>query len=193
MIAAIRGQIEWRNPDSIVVKVSGLSFTVIVPSSIPDSVLEPGANISLYTYFHFRENTIALYGFLTRNEEELFRVLLSVSGIGPKTALSIVSALKFEDLVRAASTGDAEMLMHIPGIGKKTAGRLLLELKDKLTDSVAGIQMVSEDRSDVVAALTSLGFSAAEAINAVSSIPEVKGITLEEKVKLALKNIHSRS
>lgn len=193
MIAAIRGQIEWRNPDSIVIKVSGLSFIVLVPSSMPDSVLKPGANISLYTYFHFRENTIALYGFLTRNEEELFRVLLSVSGVGPKTALSIVSALKFEDLVRATSIGDPEMLMHIPGIGKKTAGRLLLELKDKLTDSGAGMQMVSEERSEVIAALTSLGFSAAEAINAVSSIPEVKGITLEEKVKIALKNIHSRS
>ncbi len=193
MISAISGKVEWRNPDSVVVNVSGLSFLVLIPSSVPDSVLRPGATIKLYTYLHFRENIIALYGFATRQDEELFRVLLSVSGIGPKSALSIISTLKPEELVRAISTGNPDMLVHVPGIGKKTAGRLILELKDKLAGAGTEFPVISEDRADVIAALTNLGFSPAEAMAAVSSIGEARGLTLEEKVKLALKNINTRS
>lgn len=193
MISAIQGQVEWRNPEGVIVKVSGVSFLVLTPSSIPDSAVLPGANIKLYTYLHFRENVIALYGFLTRQEEELFRILISITGIGPKSALSIVSTLKPEDLFQAVSTGNPDMLMHVPGIGKKTAGRLLLELKDKLTGMAGEVPVIREDRADVVAALTSLGFSTAEAIAAVSSLGEARGLSLEEKVKLALKNISTRS
>lgn len=192
MIAAIQGQVEWRNPESVVIKVSGLSFVVLIPSSIPDSVLQPGVNIKLYTYLHFRENVIALYGFLDRQDEELFRILLTVSGIGPKSAISIVSALKPEELIQAVSTGNSEILIRVPGIGKKTASRLMLELKDKLAGVGLQIPGISEDRADLVAALTNLGFSPSEAMAAVSSLGEAKGLTLEEKIKLALKNIHTR-
>ncbi len=193
MISAIQGQIEWCKPESVVIKVSGLSFMVFIPSSIPESYLRPGANIKLYTYLHFRENVIALYGFLTRQDEELFRILLSVSGIGPKSALSIISALKPEDLVQAVSTGNPEVLMHVPGVGKKTAGRLLLELKDKLAGAGTEIAGISEDRADIIAALTNLGFSPLEAMSAASSLEEAGDLTLEEKVKLALKNINTKA
>lgn len=192
MISAIQGKVEWRNPESVVVNVSGISFAVLIPSSIPDSVLVPGANIKLYTYLHFRENVIALYGFLKRQDEELFRLLLTVSGIGPKSALSIISALTPEELVQAVSTGSTEILFRVPGIGKKTASRLILELKDKLAGAGADFPVISEDRADVIAALTNLGFSTSEAMAAVTSLGEGKGLTLEEKVKLALKNIHTR-
>lgn len=193
MISAIQGKIEWRNPESVVITVSGISFMVLIPSSIPDSALRPGANIKLFTYLHFRENIIALYGFLNRHDEELFRILISVSGIGPKSALSIISALKPEKLIQAVSTGNAEILVRVPGIGKKTAGRLLLELKDKLARAGTEFPGVSEESADVVAALTNLGFSTSEAMAAVSSQGETEGLTMEEKVKLALRNIHTRS
>lgn len=193
MISAIHGKVEWRNPESVVINVSGLSFLVLIPSSVPDSFLEPGANIKLYTYLHFRENVIALYGFLSRQDEELFRILLTVSGIGPKIALSIISALKPEELVQAVATGNPDMLIHIPGIGKKTASRLMLELKDKLVGVGTVIPGISEDRADVIAALTNLGFSPSEAMAAVSSLGEARELSLEDKVKLALKNINTRS
>ncbi len=193
MISAIQGQVEWRNPDNVVIRVSGLSFMVLIPSSVPDSVLRPGANIKLYTYLHFRENVIALYGFLTRQEEDLFRILLSVSGIGPKSALSIISSLKPEELVQAVSTGNSEILMHAPGIGKKIASRLLLELKDKLVGAGTEIPVFGEDKADVMAALTTLGFSPSEAMAAVSSLGDATGLTLEEKVRAALRNISIKS
>ncbi|MBI3287599.1 MAG: Holliday junction branch migration protein RuvA, partial [Chloroflexi bacterium] len=146
-----------------------------------------GRDVRLHTYLHVRDNELALYGFASEDELDLFELLLGVNGVGPRTALSALSALRPEDLRRAVVQGDGELLRHIPGIGRKTAERIILDLKDKLGmegGPARGAPSVLD--AEVVAALTTLGYSLAEAREAVGSLPAGE-LSLEEKVMLALR------
>ncbi len=127
-------------------------------------------------------------GFISAEERELFQLLLGVSGIGPKTALSVLSAMNVEQVSAAIATGNVDLLTTVPGIGKKIAGRLVLELKDKIGAGIvaAPSSQLAQENTDVLAALTSLGYSVSEASRAVASLPASSDLSLEEKVKLAL-------
>jgi Holliday junction DNA helicase RuvA len=144
--------------------------------------------VRLHTHLHIREDNATLYGFASAEELQLFQTLIGVSGIGPKLALSILSAMAVDKLTMAIATGNTHLLTEVPGIGKKTAERLILELKDKIGARwviTPGAQLVQEN-TEVVAALTSLGYSVAEASRAVASLPSSSDLSLEEKLKLAL-------
>jgi Holliday junction DNA helicase RuvA len=190
MIATLEGILEYRGADSVVLKVSGIGFEVHVPGSTLGQIGGPGDRVSLFTHLHMREDNVSLYGFGSEQELILFKDLISVSGVGPKVALAMLSSLPPEQMVMAITSGNAEVISQVPGIGKKTASRLIVELKGKLEkqwrESVLPLGVEDED---VMAALTSLGYSLKEASKAVSSLPVPSELSLEEKVKVALQHL----
>ncbi len=190
VIATLEGTLEYRGADSVVLQVSGVGFQVHVPGSTLAQIGSRGDRVSLFTHLHMREDNVSLYGFSSEQELTLFRDLISVSGIGPKVALAMLSALTPEQMVMAITSGNAEVISQVPGIGKKTASRLIVELKGKLEkewrESVLPLGVEDED---VMAALTSLGYSLKEASKAVSSLPVPSELSLEEKVKVALQHL----
>lgn len=155
MISSLRGTVQTRKPDNVVIDVHGIGYQVHVPLNILSSLPEDGKEVFLYIYTHVREDALQLFGFTSENEKKIFVVLLGVSGIGPKMALNILSGLSYEDFLNALDTEDVAMLCRIPGLGKKTAHRLILELREKLP-SVTGIK----DRifEDTLSALVNLGY-----------------------------------
>ena len=132
MIAAVTGRLESMNLDNVVVNVGGVSFRLFAPTPTIQDCGDIGGTVVLYTHLHVREDMLSLYGFLRPAERDFFERLLGVSGIGPKVALSLLSALSLTDLEQAIARGDIDTLTHIPGVGKKTSARLVLELKGKL-------------------------------------------------------------
>ncbi len=193
MIAAIEGILEYFGVDSIIVKVGGIGIQVYVPSSSLSKLGAAGDNVSLYTHLHLREDNISLYGFTSSEELALFKNLISVSGVGPKVALSLLSSLAIEQLAMAITSGNAELISQAPGIGKKVASRIVIELRGKLEKEwkEAALPLAPED-ADAIAALTSLGYSLREATQAISSLPNSSELSLEEKVKLALQQLAER-
>jgi len=190
MIAGVRGKLESRRPDGAVVRVGGFSLLVQAPSSTLDKLGQPGAEVELHTHLYLRQDNITLYGFSTVEERGLFQQIIGVSGLGPKTALALLSTYTPEQLAPAIISGNTDLLSRVPGIGKKTASRLVLELKGKLEKGWEGAPpaLLAETNADVVAALTALGYTAAEAAKAVSALPQGKDISLEEKLRLALQS-----
>jgi Holliday junction DNA helicase RuvA len=188
MIASLQGKLEIIGSDSVIVNVNGVGFLVYLPTSTLSSVGRIGKEVKLYTHLHVREDILALYGFSTPDELRLFNILLGVSGIGPKVGLSMLSAMSTDQLTMAIATGNADLLTSIPGIGNKTANRIVLELKDKIGAGWITTQQAefSAENTDVLSALTSLGYSAAEAARAVASLPAKNKLSLEEKIKMAL-------
>ena len=188
MIASLRGTLEVLNPDSAVINVGGVGFRVFMPISTLLTLGGLGEEVRVQTHTHVREDAILLYGFASEEDLKLFEMLINVSGFGPKVALGMLSALSVEQLVSAIAGGSEELLTSVPGIGKKLAGRLILELKDKISTSWTGSKVipVGEGDGEVVSALLSLGYSASEASRAVASLPHDKKLTLEDKVKYAL-------
>jgi Holliday junction DNA helicase RuvA len=144
--------------------------------------------VKVFTHMHVREDNIALFGFATSEELWLFETLIGVTGLGPKLSLALLSAMSPEQVTTAIATGNADMLDMVPGIGKKVANRIILELKDKIGAgwAAAPATKAAQENSDVLAALTSLGYSAAEAVKAVGALPADGELELEEKIKLAL-------
>ena len=193
MIAAIEGILEYFGVDSIIVKVGGIGIQVYVPSSSLSKLGAAGDNVSLYTHLHLREDNVSLYGFTSSEELALFKNLISVSGVGPKVALSLLSSLAIEQLAMAITSGNAELISQAPGIGKKVASRIVIELRGKLEKEwkEAALPLAPED-ADAIAALTSLGYSLREATQAISSLPNSSELSLEEKVKLALQQLAER-
>jgi Holliday junction DNA helicase RuvA len=187
MISALRGRIAAKGDNYAVLDVGGVGFKVFVPSSSLDQFGSVGQETSLFTHMHVRENELALYGFRSPDELQLFELLLGVSGIGPKVGLKIVSIMSVETLREAIATGDAAMLTRIPGIGKKIAERVMVDLKDKLGVSLEFVSYPALTHADaeVISALTSLGYSIAEAQAALRSLPQ-QDLPLEDKVRLAL-------
>lgn len=182
---------ESRGIDSVVVKVGPLSLQVYVPGSTLSRLGTVGDTLHLHTHLYLREDNIAVYGFASAEELALFQNLISVSGIGPKAGLAFLSTLSVEQLASAIVGGNVDLLTQVPGIGKKIAGRVVLELKGKLEKGWIGVvtPALTQEDADVVAALTNLGYSLKEATQAVSSLPSSPDLDLEEKVKLALRQL----
>jgi len=188
LIASLQGEIEALGNGWAIVNVAGIGFQVHMPTSTLASLGTVGKEARLHTYLQIREDSIALYGFATADELALFQTLISVSGMGPRLALAMLSAMDVEKLTMGIATGSAELLMEIPGIGKKMASRLILELKDKIGAGRVPVPVsaLAAENADIIAALTTLGYSATEATRAVATLPASTDLTLEEKVKLAL-------
>jgi Holliday junction DNA helicase RuvA len=188
MIAAIQGTLQHRGTNWAIVKVGGVSFQVYIPGSTLSRLGAVGDEVHLHTYLHFREDNMALYGFATAEELGLFQAFISVSGVGPRVALALLSALSSEQLALAIASGNVDLLSQVPGIGKKVASRLVLELKGKIEKSWVGVSAspLSQESAEVVVALTALGYSLMEATQALDAIPDSSELSLEDKVKLAL-------
>jgi holliday junction DNA helicase RuvA len=190
MIATLEGILEYRGNDSIIINVGGVGFRVYVPSSTLSQLGAVKGKVSLYTHLHVREDNISLYGFASSEELALFKNLISVSGIGSKLALALLSALNPEQLVVAITSGDIDLLSQAPGIGKKMASRLVVELKGKLEKEWKEVALpLAPESADVISALTGLGYSLAEATKAISKLPDAEKLSLEEKIKMALQQM----
>ena len=186
MIATLQGRLQSRTDDSLIVNVGGVGFRIRAPRGTIAHLGAAGSDVMLYTHLHVREDDLSLYGFATEDELRLFELLLTVSGIGPKVAMGVLSSAPAETLRIAIAQGNLDALTALPGIGKKTAQRLVLELKGKVDVSGLGeISELSPLDEDVMNALINLGYSAAEATRAASSIPlDVKSV--EDRVRIAL-------
>ena len=188
MIAGLHGTLESLGSDWAIINVGGIGFQVYMPTSTLSSLGAIGEEVKLHTHLHLREDNATLYGFATDDELRFFQTLLGVSGLGPKLALAMLSAMSLDKLTMAIATGSVDLLTIVPGIGKKVADRLVLELKDKIAAGwvTTPAAQLAEANTDVLAALTSLGYSVAEATRAVATLPPSSDLTLEERLKLAL-------
>lgn len=188
MIASLRGQVQAIRDDSLVIDVGGVGYKVQVVGSVLDEVTRAGQTIELYTHMSVRENDVALYGFRSIEEQDLFSLLLRVRGVGPRTALATLSTFSPKGLRSAIVQGDASVLTRIPGIGRKTAQRLMLDLKDSIGMPLEpwGAAGLGEEDADVISALTSLGYSLTEAQGALAAVPE-DAHEVDERVLAALR------
>ncbi len=189
MIASLHGKLESLGSDWAIINVAGIGFQVYMPTSDLSTLGTADDEVKLYTHLHLREDNVALYGFTSADELWLFQTLISVSGLGPRLALAMLSALNVEQITMAIATASIDLLTMIPGIGNKVANRIILELKDKIGAGwvVTPATQLSQENTDVLAALTSLGYSAAEATKAVTTLPTTTtNLSLEEKIRLAL-------
>jgi Holliday junction DNA helicase RuvA len=191
MIGRLHGVLLEKNPPQLLVDVNGVGYEVEVPMSTFYNLPETGAKITLLTQFVVREDAQLLYGFSSPRERETFRKLVKISGIGAKSALGILSGLSVDDLALAVAAQDAALLTRIPGIGKKTAERLLLELKDKLgveaSLSALPAGQTRSASSDVLNALLALGYHEREALAATKLIEP--GLSVSEGIRQALKSL----
>jgi Holliday junction DNA helicase RuvA len=197
MIAHLKGHLFEKTTQSVIIEAGGMGYEVFVPLSTYYTLPEKDERVSLHIYTHVREDTLVLFGFHTRLEKDLFLMLISVSGIGPRLSINILSGIGPQDLLKAVASGDAARLQAIPGVGKKTAERIALELKDR-AGKMLGLQEIPSvlvpdavDRrlmDDALSALLNLGYSAKLAKQAVEKArPVAKEMTLEELIKEALK------
>ncbi len=190
MISRLTGMLLEKNPPLVTIDVQGIGYEVGVPMSTFYNLPATGERTSLYTHFVVREDGQYLYGFLTDAEREAFRQLLKISGVGPRIALAVLSGLSVGELSQAVAMQEAGRLVKIPGIGKKTAERLLLELRDKLAKNPAISSVVppaTDPGSDILNALVALGYSDREALAATKSLPE--GVSVSDGIRQALKSL----
>ena len=187
MIVGVRGVLEAVGPDWVHIQVGGVSLQVYVPAAAISELGSIGDSVSLHTQLRIQNEQPVLYGFVTQNSLELFGMLNGVSGIGPRSSLALLSALGVARLYEAISAEDVVALSAAPGVGRRTAGRIILELKGKLTDRpLDSVPGHSGDDEDVVAALTALGYSANEARQAVSNLDRDPGLSVDDRIRLAL-------
>ena len=202
MIGYIRGILEEADEQSVIIDNHGIGYRIFVPSSSFSGALPIGKEVKIYTYLSVKEDAMQLYGFLTRDDLRMFRMLLGVNGIGPKAGLGILSALTADELRFAVLADDAASIAKAPGIGKKTAQKLILELKDKLNledafeqklaNQAAGDISAADTGSQVqeaVQALTALGYPGTDALRAVKKVEGAESMTVEEILKAALKKM----
>ncbi len=198
MIGFVKGYIEDIGENTLLVECNGMGYNIFVPNSVFDSNCRIGKEIKLYTYMSVREDAIWLYGFLTKEELTIYKMLIGVNGIGPKAGIAILGTLTPNDLRYAVVSDDVKAITAVPGIGAKTAQKLILELKDKLNledvfESEVAAKVVSggDDnvQSETIQALVSLGYSNTEAVKAVRSIDISDGDTVETLLKAALKKL----
>jgi Holliday junction DNA helicase RuvA len=194
MIAKISGRLVEKFPTRIVVEVGGIGYEIQIPLSTFEKLGALGENISLFTHLHVREDALQLFGFAAETEKRLFQHLLSVSGIGPKLAQSILSGCSVEMFCRYVTQNEIAALQEIPGIGKKTAERLVLELRDRLArwtpEGVAATPVISGIEEECVSALVSLGYARSAAQKAVAQVRREAGeLPVEELIKRALRYI----
>jgi holliday junction DNA helicase RuvA len=185
MIASIEGTITAVFHDAMIVSVNGIGYRIFVP---PAAMGDKGDTTLLHTSLIVREDSLTLFGFATPADRDLFELLLTINGVGPKVALSILSTLSADNLRNAVVADRAEILTRVPGIGKKTAQKILFELKDKLPKGLdaAPISVFDDVNSDVIDTLVALGYSIVEAQTAVQALPTDAPADVEERVRLAL-------
>ena len=194
MIALLRGTLAYKSSDHVIIDVGGVGYRLFIPLSTFYSLPETG-DVSLFTHTHVREDALLLYGFLSMEEKELFGILISISGVGPKLAVNILSHIPAKDIKRAIASGDIKRLSSLPGIGKKTAERLVLELKDKVgpihdlpeADDVQSNTSGGDISNDVISALINLGYKENQARKVLESMELAPDLTMEEALKGALK------
>jgi Holliday junction DNA helicase RuvA len=188
MIGKLTGTLLEKNPPQILLDCNGVGYEVDVPMSTFYNLPAVGERVGLLTHFVVREDAQILYGFATASEREAFRLLIKISGVGPRTALSVLSGLGVDDLAQAVSAQDSGRIVKVPGIGKKTAERLLLELKGKIGADLGAVgsgPARSGVQSDIQQALMALGYSEKDAAAALKLLPADAGVS--EGIKLALK------
>lgn len=200
MVSYIKGELAEVFEDTIVIENSGIGYNIRVPASIFDKMPSVGESIKVYTYLYVREDAINLFGFLTRQDLDIFKLLLNVNGIGPKGALGILSTISPDDLRFAVLSDDVKTISKAPGIGTKTAQKLIIELKDKLKfeyfqEDIIGENVSSEVtsslpvKSEAVEALISLGYGNSEALKAVNMVENINDKDVETVLKEALKKL----
>lgn len=201
MISYIKGTLAEKLEDSAIVEAGGIGYRIYVPSSVLSELPRLGETVKIYTYFSVREDSVSLYGFMSRQDMEMFRQLIGVNGVGPKSALGILSALKPDALRLAVISGDAKAISKAPGVGSKTAQRIILDLKDKIKaedllnggyedlSAHAEVSGVGEVGKEAVEALTALGYSASEAAGAVRKVAITETMTAEDVLKAALRHL----
>ncbi|WP_398309067.1 Holliday junction branch migration protein RuvA [Zoogloea sp.] len=193
MIGRITGRLAEKNPPQILVDVNGVGYELEVPMSTFYGLPATGQTVSLSTHLAVREDGHFLYGFATEDERAAFRQLLKVAGIGARTALAVLSGLSVADLAQAIALQESGRLVKIPGIGKKTAERLLLELRDKLAKALPAVagsvatSLPGGDRADIINALLALGYNEKEALGAAKALPD--GIGVSDGIRQALKGL----
>lgn len=195
MFAYLKGKLSIKNRDTVVLDVGGVGYKLFIPYSTYQFLPEIGEEVKLSTYMAIRENDISLFGFFSCEELRIFELLISVSGVGPKSAVGVLSDISPADFSLAVITDDVNRLTKVSGIGKKTAQRIIVELKDKMknedvtsSDEVPVIRnVVSNDIEEAISALQVLGYCNKDAVNMVSKVA-TENMAVEEIVKLALKN-----
>jgi holliday junction DNA helicase RuvA len=191
MIAALQGDILSVSDDSLVVRVGGMGFKVFVPAAITQQA-HPGDPLSLHTHLVVREDSLSLYGFETETERDFFILLLGVNGVGPRTALAILSTLTVDTIRRAVLSEQADIFSRVSGVGKKGAQKILLGLQGKVSGDLGGGIMPFEDTdTGVIEALTGLGYSVVEAQTALQSLPKDSPKDMESRIRLALQYFSS--
>jgi len=198
MIASLNGTLRYKSPTEVLIDVNGIGYSVLIPLSTYEKLGPLNSPTALLTHLHVREDALQLFGFATEDERNLFKLLISVSGIGPKIAQGILSGISAADLRRHIATGNSTALTAIPGIGKKTAERLVVELRDKIGKSSAGESALPSGdkregtRVEALLALTSLGYNRQAAEKGIrAALEETDGakVTLEELIKKALRHL----
>ena len=188
MIGKLTGTLAEKKAPQVLLDCRGVGYEVDVPMSTFYHLPAVGETVSLLTHFIVREDAQVLYGFASASERDAFRQLIRISGVGPRTALSVLSGMSVSDIAQAVTAQDSGRLVKVPGIGKKTAERLLLELKGKIgADLGPGAVAVADDQSDILQALLALGYSDKEAGAALKALP--KGLGVSEGIKAALKSL----
>ncbi|MDO5530802.1 Holliday junction branch migration protein RuvA [Sutterella sp.] len=190
MIGRLHGKLLEKNPPQVLVDCMGVGYECDVPMSTFCNLPAVGSEVTLFTHLVVREDAHLLYGFATRAEQAAFRALIRISGVGPRIALAVLSGMTADQLADAVASGETALLTRVPGIGKKTSERLVLELKGKLTGAAfaagAGSSSVGS-RADIIAALVALGYSDREAQAAAKKVPEDAGVS--DGIRLALKSL----
>jgi Holliday junction DNA helicase RuvA len=187
MIATFRGEITQIEDNALVIEVGGVGLRVLVPAPLRGR-MKVGEKLFLYTHLVVRETELTLYGFESQADRDLFNLLLGVDGVGPKASLSVLSTMNIEAVQRAVFAEEAELLNRVPGVGKKTAQKIVLYLQDRLkpTDTLQSVAAMSDTDSEVLAALTALGYSVVEAQSAIQALPKDAPDDVEERLRLAL-------
>jgi len=187
MIATLHGKVIQIEENALILEVGGVGLRVFAPAPLRKRA-SVGEVILLYTHLVVREDALTLYGFESQAERELFNTLLGVDGVGPKVALSVLSTMTLDAVQRAVFAEEADVLSRVPGVGKKTAKKMALHLKDKLKplDALATVAAMTDRDSEVLAALTALGYSVVEAQSAIQALPKDAPEDTEERLRMAL-------
>src|SRR5437667_12479550 len=192
MLVSIHGVLETCRADQAIIRVGGFSLRVFAPASTLNQLNETGKEVTLYTHFHVREDGMSLYGFSGEEERDAFEQLIGISGVGPKVALALLSVMDARTLYKAIADEDQQKLALAPGVGKRLAARLVLELKGKLPSLVTlggtSGYTSGKTQSEVLEALVGLGYSSTEAQAALGKIPQDQGLTLEQQITFALRS-----
>ncbi len=201
MIAYIRGKVVHVSETKVILEVHGMGFQVFITARDASAIPAPGEQVLLHTFFHVKEDAMQLFGFLSQDDREVFKLLLNVNGVGPKAALGVLSAMSADDLRFAVLAGDAKTISKAPGIGNKTAQKMILELKDKMSledafekrmenSAKANVANgMTDAKSEAIQALVALGYSNADALKSVNRANASEDMDTEAILKAALKNM----